>query len=314
MPRGFFTGSAMILMERAPAMKEVQSALHEFPILGVRPMQEGAGWMGGETLVLDFSPENNGKVAIDVVNQPWPDQMGDPKTDMNLFGAWSMGMFGPGVFPGNLARAIQQPWASEVAADLASGHAAFVRMRSSYVLGADANAKILPQDYDAPGELMYLTRVARKLMRLPGALCYFNPNGETLHTLASMEDCLRRYREEDVWPTDVWCNVRMFKLDVGWTLMDTIGLDQFFLSDLEACFQTERIDPGEVAAFLRNVAQYLIDRGNVIEDGHTVDGPGRVKWQCRSCEEGLGPVPRPTMRFFPQDGTRAPRDLMKRKG
>jgi hypothetical protein len=314
MPRGFFSGSAIVLMERAPAMRDVHAALKDFPVLGVRPAPKDAGWMGGEALVIDYLPEVNGKVAIDVVDRPWPDQMGDPKTEMELFGAWSMGMFGPGVFPGALARAVQQPWGSEVAAELAGGHAAFVRVRTSYIMGANDDSKILPEDYDAAGELMYLTKVARKLLRLPGALCYFNPNGETLHTAESMNECLKRHQEQDVWPSDLWCNVRMFRLDSGWTVMDTIGFEQFFtVTDLEACFTGKRIDPSEVGGFLRNIGQYLIDNGMVIEDGHTVDGPGGVKWRCRACEESLAPAPRPTLRFFPEDGSRPPKDLLKTK-
>ncbi|MGL6094821.1 MAG: hypothetical protein ACRC7O_03325 [Fimbriiglobus sp.] len=59
------------------------------------------------------------------------------------------------------------------------------------------------------------------------ALCYFNPGGEAVRPAAFVTDALRFADAEGVPPLDVWANIRMFKLDDGWTLMDTIGHTQF---------------------------------------------------------------------------------------
>ena len=66
---------------------------------------------------------------MDVLESLWPDSMGDPKEDVDLFGAWSMGAFGPLAFPGNLKRAAEQAVAFEGAAAAVSAHRAFVRLR-----------------------------------------------------------------------------------------------------------------------------------------------------------------------------------------
>ena len=79
----------------------------------------------------------NGYVAVDVVNHPWPDAMGDPTASAMIFCRWLMGHFGPFVYPGNLARAEQHNWAWEPARTSPDGHGGFIRVRTSYVFGGD---------------------------------------------------------------------------------------------------------------------------------------------------------------------------------
>src|SRR5579862_3035689 len=114
---------------------DIKSALqeHEFEIAKEIPAQQHSCF-GGPGAIIPFRPEVNGYVIVDVVNQPWPDGMGDAKTDVMTFGAWSMGQFGPFAFPGGLARARQHAWSWQPGRTVPEGHRGFVRFRTSYVL------------------------------------------------------------------------------------------------------------------------------------------------------------------------------------
>ena len=62
--------------------------------------------------------------------------------------------------------------------------------------------------------------------------------------------------------------------------MDTLGLAPFALPDFQIRYSDLR--PPEVAAQLFNLALYLFQNGDVIEDGHTVEGvPTSAIWRCR---------------------------------
>src|SRR5262249_44266962 len=112
-------------------------------------------------------------------------------------------------------------------------------------------------------------------------------------------------------PLDLWCNVRLFNADADWSLMDTVGNHQLDLPDVEACF-TRGYDCGQADRFLRNVSWYLWQNGEVIKDGHTMDGPGEGRWQARNHENGLAEPPRRVLSWLPLDGTHAPDNLRER--
>ncbi|MEM6572105.1 MAG: DUF4261 domain-containing protein [Planctomycetota bacterium] len=69
-------------------------------------------------------------------------------------------------------------------------------------------------------------------------------------------------------------NVRLFRVDgsEGEVVMDTRGLDEVGLHDIQCHFRG--LDPNEVEGVLRNIGAYVVDRGPVIESGHTVPGVG----------------------------------------
>ena len=77
-------------------------------------------------------------------------------------------------------------------------------------------------------------------------------------------------------------NVRFFNVSEspGDMLMDTLGLAALGLPDLQCHFRG--LAPEEVAPVLYNTAYYIFERGDVIEDGHTVEGvtPGE-RWRCQ---------------------------------
>jgi Domain of unknown function (DUF4261) len=315
--KGQFTAGACVLFERPVSLEQLAGVLAAFDVANRLP--EGSDWaFRGPSLTLAFRPEVNGSVAVDTVDRPWPDPMGDPKTDPMLFGAWAMGNFGPFTFPNGLKRAAQHSWGWPEGKTIPDRHTAFVRILASYVFGGEPKAPIFPPDYDPLAELEFVTDVALAVLRLPGALCYFNPNGEALRTAESLEASREFGRERALPPLDAYCNVRLFNVDDGWLVMDTVGNGQLGmpdLPDLEACTRKDRkYNLQQVDAFLRDTTLYVLRRGEVLRDGDTIDGPGGVRWRAWNRRNGLIDPPRRTLRFFPQDGTDPPDVLFRERG
>jgi hypothetical protein len=307
MAKGYFTQGVVLLCERAPTVDELSAALSSFEIVGQREAAES--WtFGGRSVLVAFRPEVNGFVTIDTVGQRWPDHMGDPKKESMIFGAWSMGNFGPYAFPGGLARAGQQCWSWEPGKTIAERHQAFVRIRLSYAFGAQDDDPIIPADCDAVAELEFVTRLAAALLAVPGTLCYFNPNGEVLKNADDLRESLNWGWSHKLPPLDAWSNVRLFNFNQEWSLMDTVGNAQLDMADVE-CIFARTYEPGEIDRFLRNASLYLLKSGPVIKDNDTMDGPGNVRWQARSFDQGIIDPPRQVVRFLPQDGQKLPPEV-----
>lgn len=84
---------------------------------------------------------------------------------------------------------------------------------------------------------------------------------------------LEARRSKDFHPLQFALNVRFYNITNGQhgeMLMDTAGLATLGLPDLQCHFRD--LDPNEVARVLYNTAHYLYDKGDIIEDGHTVQG------------------------------------------
>jgi hypothetical protein len=312
MPKGFVTQTACVLLKKMITPQQLELALASFPVQGRR--QGAESWVfGGSSVTMAFRPEVNGYVMVDLVDQVWPDHMGDPKKDPMLFGAWSMGFFGPFTFPGGLERASQQCWAWEPGKTVANHHKGFIRLRSSYVFGAAEDAPVMPPNYDPIPELEFVTNVALTLVELPESLCYFNPNGEVLRDRDGLRESLEYAQSAKLLPLDIWSNIRLFNIDSDWLLMDTVGNSQLDLLDIEACFSRD-YDCSEVDRFLRNVSWYLLQKGEVIKDGDTMDGPGGIRWQAKNHEDGLVKPPRRVLSWLPLDDAKVPEKLLERVG
>src|SRR5262245_37747950 len=155
MAKGFFTQGVSILLSRRATLDEIGSLLGDFSV--VRRIDEAPSPdMGGPSFTVAFRPEANGYVTVDLQDRRWPDHMGDPKKEPMLFGAWSMGHFGPLAFPGNLQRAAEQSWTWKDAKSIPSRHQAFVRVRTSYLFGARDDDPAAPEDCDPLAELDFV--------------------------------------------------------------------------------------------------------------------------------------------------------------
>jgi hypothetical protein len=101
------------------------------------------------------------------------------------------------------------------------------------------------------------------------------------------------FDEEEGNPLVGAVNLRMFNIQGGPSgegeiVMDTLGLEVFGLPDLQCHYNG--LPPNAVASHLYNLAGYLFDHGDVIEDGHTVQGLEVDQiWKCQHEESLLDP-------------------------
>ncbi len=309
--KGFYTQGISVLLDKAPAPDAVAACLTQYHVVGRREAsQEWA--FGGPGVFVAFRPEVNGYVSVDVVDRPWPDHMGDSKNESLLFAAWAMGQFGPFAYPGNLERAALQSWHWPEGKSVPQRHAAFIRVRSSYVFGAADDAPVMPQDYAPLDELLFVTRVGRALLGLPEAICYFNPNGEVLQTAEGIDSLLERQAATGLRPQELWCNVRLIRPEkhTPWLVMDTVGMSQLDVPDHEAAFEHDRYDPSAVANFLRNAADYVLEKGPIVEDGDTMDGPGEIRWKGATFDAPTCVPPRRVIRWLPMDQSSPPKEFL----
>jgi hypothetical protein len=175
MAKGLFTQGVCLLTDGSTTIDDIKEALEAKDFEIVKEAQPQKDWrFGGPTLVVAYLPEDNGYAAVDVVNQRWPDTMGDLKTDSKTFAAWSMGHFGPLTFPGNLARAAEQAWAWEGGRAMPQAHRGFIRIRLSYAFGAKDEDPVWPADYDPLAELLFVNQAVLAVLKAPGVLCYFS--------------------------------------------------------------------------------------------------------------------------------------------
>jgi hypothetical protein len=312
MPRkAYYTQGLAILLCKSLPLEKIEAQLGDFKIArGGSPSAPRA--FGGPAAMVAYRPDVNGYVSIDVVDRCWPDQMGDPKADPELFGAWGLGQFGPGAWPGGLERARQHSYGWPDGRAVPLQHQAFVRILCGYSSGAASDAPLMPGDYQPLPELEFVTRIAGALVGLPEALCYFNPNVECLRDASGFFESLRFHASAKLLPLDLWSNIRVFNFHDAqprWSLMDTVGMSQLDAPDHEACFQSEPYEPSEIANFLRNASAYVAEHGPVIRSGDTMHGPGNVKWQGFRMKQGSMMPPREVIRWFPQDQRPVPAEL-----
>jgi hypothetical protein len=314
--KGHYTACVCVLFDQPVEIDDVIRSLRNFDLVGRSEDPDPEAWMfGGPSVAIAYRPEVNGLVVVDAVNQPWPDNMGDPKNAAQLFGAWSMGFFGPFTFPDALSRSTQQSWVWPGGKEVAEKQTAFVRIRVGYAFGTpdDAPLQLIPDNYNAAEELRFATNVAGALLEMSGAICYFNPSGEVLRDSSTLDDALRYADSEGIPPLDAWCNVRLANAADDWLVMDTCGNQQLDIPDIELGFKRDKgYDLTQVDGFLRNITEYLLANGEVIKDGDTMDGLG-TSWTFHKRKTGILMPPRPTLRAFPQDGNDVPAELMNER-
>ncbi len=311
MPRGIYTQCVCVLLKETVALDAVADALKTFSLKDKHAAADH--WaQGGPAVSLHFRPEVNGAALVDVVDHVWPDAMGNPKNETELFSAWTDGHFGPITYPGSLLRAMQQSWTWKEGRTAVEDHRAFLRIRTTYTLGAAPGAPLFPEGWDTVAELQFLTKVVRALLELPQAICYFNPSGEVLLDLKTMQAQLASAAEDNQVPVDLWVNIRRYTMEPTGELMDTVGNGQLNaiasvgavddLRDVEAIYPAEKYDPLDVHYFLRDLTQYLYEKGDVIRDGHTINGPGDIEWEATLHDEPVTPPKRRTVRVGPANG------------
>jgi hypothetical protein len=321
MAKGFFTQSAVILLDSPVDIDRVATALGGFQLVHGR--EEATAWSGqiGDylrhigvprhpSLTVALRPEVNGFALVDVVPTPWPD-IHDDAADPVTFVAASMGWYGPFACTGSLDRAARASGDAAMV-EVAERHRAHAIVRSSYLLGSEGvELPEQPPDYDAVVEIAELTRIALAVASLPETMAYFNPNGERLVGTAWVRACIDHYRARGAVPIPLYSQVRAIGVPDApeWTLFDTVGLGQLDAPDQEVAIHTGQFDFQDVASLLYFAAKHLVGGGDVSE-GERMNGPGDTTWYARWCEVGGAPPPRRVVRWFPDDGSEPPPRLL----
>jgi Domain of unknown function (DUF4261) len=303
MAKGLFTQGFCLLTNGQTAIEDIKFVLQSHGFEVVKETAAQSEWcFSGPSLVIPFLPEVNGYAAVDVVDQPWPDTMGDPKSDPMTFGAWSMGHFGPFAFPGSLARARDHARPREMGVTVAESHLGFIRIRLSYIFGCNDNATVFPEHYDSLAEMNFLNRAVLALIDAPGVLCYFNPNGEVLRDRKRFRDLWDGCRKQQKVSLLLWTNTRSFILSEKLGFMDTVGNSQLEIRDVEAIFPQGSYHPGDIDYYLRNVTHYLLDLDREMQTGEAMDGPGEsnLTWTIEMLDKGVIEPPRQVLRLYPK--------------
>lgn len=275
--KAFFTQGVSVLFAKPPSLDELAKLLAARAPTRVDDM-----------LVIETPL---GKLFVDAAAHAFPDAMDDPETAA----AWSMGFFGPCAWPRNLKRAAEHATLCKKAAKLVDRHRGYARLRLN---GTPANK---PTD-----ELALIVAASRDLLAHRDALAYFNPSGECVRDRAALDDGDAFARRNDIVPLTNYFNARAFQVEGDWMLADIVGMGQVDRFDHEAVFQTRRHKLTDVVGFLRVTTNYTLDAGEVIEDTNTMDDPNGLRWRALRVEKALVAPERPTLRWFPLDGSRAP--------
>jgi hypothetical protein len=108
--------------------------------------------------------------------------------------------------------------------------------------------------------------------------------------MLSPADVRHRYAEPQELANPIYgfLNVRFFRISnsAGDMVVDTLGLSALGLTDFQIHYR--QLDPDAVARLLYNLGAYALQKGDAIDDGHTVDGLGG-RWTCRREVSLVGP-------------------------
>lgn len=109
-------------------------------------------------------------------------------------------------------------------------------------------------------------------------------------TFADPTRLMAALRKQEANPSTGFVNVRFYQVSntPGDMVMDTLGMESFGLTDLQIHFRD--LEPNDVGRVMRRTAAYLLDRGNVITTGHTIQGRSEgEQWTCQQENSLLEP-------------------------
>jgi hypothetical protein len=130
----------------------------------------------------------------------------------------------------------------------------------------------------------FVARVAAACEKLPCVAVWWRPAERVVEPRAVIDAA----RDDD--PLRVALNVRLFHVEEGRSderVMDTVGLTALNLPDVQCHFFA--LDVAQIAALLDETARYILDEGDVFEEGDTVSGADGQPWPCRHEESLVDP-------------------------
>ena len=184
--------------------------------------------------------------------------------------------------PNNFEAALGQTWEFAGARDAVAACSASVLVTDVMTSSLEYRARLdLFQDF-----------LRGVLEAVPCAAIHWQPSGRIVDPAAWLRDYDAGQPSQRFFAGAV--NVRLFNIQngagatTGELVMDTLGLAALGLVDLQCHFQG--LDPGAVARVLYNTAWYVFCNGDVVADGHTLEGVRRgSKWQCQHEKALVGP-------------------------
>ncbi|MBL8619029.1 MAG: hypothetical protein JNM72_25680 [Deltaproteobacteria bacterium] len=294
-----------LLLDAAPSAAALRAALPAgSPAASGPPASAAALWMSGLHAVVVDLP-GGVRARVDLLAAPWPDGLGVGGPPA-LAAAVAAGAFGPPPAPGALARAaVHSPG---LPAGAAAAHQAVLRLRA------------LPRAGGPPPRVVQaaLAALALQLGRAlaPLSPLLFHPGGELLLDLPAAEAAAALIAGPV--PLALIAGLRVLRVGdpAGWAVVDSVGHGLLGVPDVEVAFMpgmTSRMgrrtraeaDPSAIAAFARELGLYLLGRGDVLLDGHFLEGPGSRYRVHRPSAPLLGPD-RAVIRLLPVDGPPLP--------
>lgn len=235
------------------------------------------------------------------------------KDEPVLFSAWSTGHFGPFAYPYGLKRSIEQSWQLNDDEKNLDEYTGFIRIKLSYLFGADEKSLVIPKNYNALNELVFLNELTIELLSNIDNTIYFNPNGELLLTKKIFKEFMKYSIENSLPALNIYSNIRLYNIDATWSLMDSVGNQQLDIPDIEVIIPKNEYNLSDFDVFIRNITFYIMNNGPIIMNGDTMDGPGGIRWRGYTFKNGLCDPPRNTLRWFPTNKINIPVNLLPEK-
>jgi hypothetical protein len=305
-----FVETMVLLLRSVPTIQEIKTVLGEFTINRVRKEGIDTWEHCGPAIFLEYREECFGQYVIDIVDRPWPDELDYDKPDTTLHKAWREGCFGINTCPGALERAIEHAWVWPEGREAVKEAKAFLRVRTTFVLDRDEefeDDEWIPCDYYAAEELMEIHSVILALFKLPQVICYFNPQGEVLREEKSFDEADELYYDNELPALELWCNVRLFRFNDQWTMMDTVGNSQIGTPDIEAIFFSEAYSPADIEQLLRVATMYFLENADFNEE--SIEDENGTSWKLTIHLDSVCDPPRQVVRLIPDDGRALPEGL-----
>ena len=171
--------------------------------------------------------------------------------------------------PTSIEQALQQSWEFRGASEIYKecSHTFLLSNLMSSPLSHQVRRKIIANGLLATLETMNVD------------LLHWQPTQQMLAPSAILE----RYSDPQQLANPVYgfLNVRFFNISDsdGNMVMDTLGLNALGLTDFQIHFRG--LDPNTVARLMYNLGAYAFENGDIIGDGHTVEGPNNGRWKCQ---------------------------------
>lgn len=253
------------------------------------PLFEKPVVLPAEETILEKLSEKFGTVEALSGNQAMPESSGDFKSfvltdhpvyyekEKNSYPSQLL-LYGPGEFDRDHFddQIIAQFWQVK-------DRTAFINRCRYSIMGSNMMAAGLPM-MEQYGIIMDYAEAILELF--PECIGIYWPHSQNLLTREAFLQS--GWRDKKYHFLDGGLNVRFFNIEgTDEMLFDTLGLTPIGLPDLQ--LHCKNLDPNEAVGFLKNLAAYLYEAGDVIEDGNTVEGPDHGRWTCQREDSMAGP-------------------------